>query len=180
MPRAGETIEEWIIEPMCYELKHESLINLSDNSLVMGSEDKLIDYKKQAKKERARKRNEKRAKGECVKCPNHGCSATYMSKNGHYHNHVKSCEFESLKVVPSPEINEVKLVRVVGGNEKTKKCRETYYSDIGLKKNYYCKRSNGIDCIKMVTEGCKKIYRSPSKRDEHSTLCQHNVGFKFL
>jgi len=39
------------------------------------------------------------------------------------------------KVVPSPEINEVKLVRVVGGNEKTKKCRETYYSDIGLKKN---------------------------------------------
>jgi len=97
MPRAGETIEEWMIEPMCYELTRDRLIVPNDNRFVMSDEDKLIDYKKQAKKERARKRNEKRAKGECVKCPNNGCTATYMSKNGHYHNHLKSCKFESLK-----------------------------------------------------------------------------------
>ena len=62
MPRAGETIEEWIIEPMCYELTRERLINLSDNSLIMSSEDKLIDYKKQAKKnehENAMKKEQK-------------------------------------------------------------------------------------------------------------------------
>ena len=91
MPRAGETIEEWTIEPT-KEITPESVID-SNDSLVISSEDKLIDYKKRAKKERARKRNEKRARGECVKCPNKGCSATYMSKNFHYRKHVNTCEF---------------------------------------------------------------------------------------
>ena len=94
MPRAGETIEEWTIEPT-KEITKEIVIDSNDR-FVMSSEDKLIYYKKQekqAKKERARKRNEKRARGECVKCPNKGCSATYMSKNYHYRKHVNTCEF---------------------------------------------------------------------------------------
>ena len=91
MPRAGESIEEWTIE-RTKEITHETMIN-SNESFDMSSEDKLIDYKKKAKKERARKRNEKRARGECVKCPNKGCSATYMSKNVHYRKHVNACKF---------------------------------------------------------------------------------------
>jgi len=48
MPRAGESIEEWTIE-RTKEITHETMIN-SNESFDMSSEDKLIYYKKQAKK----------------------------------------------------------------------------------------------------------------------------------
>ena len=56
----------------------------------MSSEYNLIDYK--TSKRKSTERNDKRARGECVKCPNKGCSATYMSKNFHYRKLVKACE----------------------------------------------------------------------------------------
>jgi len=73
-----------------------------------------------------------------------------------------------------------KLSRVSGGNETTKKRRESYESSEGLLKNFYCGRSNGVDCKTMVTEGCRKIYRSASKRDQHTKVCKHKKGAKFL
>ena len=73
-----------------------------------------------------------------------------------------------------------KFFRISGGNEVTRKLRESYANEEGLKKNLYCWRSNGVDGVSMVTEGCKKIYRNAAKRDEHSKMCCHKKGEKFL
>ena len=99
MPRAGESIEEWAIESVVIEPNKEFLpetVIESGDSFVVGFQENLIESKKRAKKERARKREAKRARGECVKCPNNGCEATYMSKNAHYYKHVKSCKLSEV------------------------------------------------------------------------------------
>jgi len=99
MPRAGESIEEWTIESVVIEPNKEFLpetVIESGDSFVVGFQENLIESKKRAKKERARKREAKRARGECVKCPNNGCDATYMSKNAHYYKHFKSCKLSEV------------------------------------------------------------------------------------
>jgi high mobility group protein B3 len=43
------------------------------------------------------------------------------------------------------------------------------------KQNYYCKKSNGKDCVVggYTTMGCAKVYQNAAKRDEHSASCSH-------
>ena len=72
-------------------------------------------------------------------------------------------------------------IRVKGGSVENQKKSNSYTSVEGCRKNFYCKRSNGVDGSETyVTEGCKKVYRNAAKRDEHSLICKHKRGEKFL